>query len=331
MKMNKKRASALVAGVLALVFVFTSISCQKLSVNRLRANYHFSKANQFFKDGKFRRAITEYENTLTYNPNMVEAYRFLGESYKSLYKTQDQSPENQEIANKAIAALTKAYEFEPTNKEIIYSLGDMYDKMRDFENAEKLYLKILDLEPTNMNNFYVVAEFYKRYAGEKEELKSRVEAMYLRRIELDPEEPQGYAYVANYYDQITPIPDFDRAVEYQKRRLELDPDNAEIYYSIGVNRFFKAYRLQNILSLEEREKLGQESEKVLLKAVELDPSYPEPYAYLNLVHRNVFAHVYPDRASRHIAEADRWTERFNEVRKRAMEKARLEKELKKIE
>lgn len=329
--MNKKRAAALVATFLALAFVATLTSCQKLSVNKLRANYHFSKANQFFKDGKYRRAISEYENTLKHNPSLVEAYRFLGESYKSLYKTQDDSPQNLEIADKALAALTKAYEFEPTNKEIIYSLGDMYDKMRNFEDAEKYYLKILELEPTNMNNFYVVAEFYKRYAGEKEELKSKVEQMYLRRIELDPEEPQGYAYIANYYDQITPIPDFDKAVEFQRRRLELDPDNAEIYYSIGVNRFFKAYRLQNVLSLEEREKLGKESEEVLLKAVELDPAYPEPYAYLNLIHRNVFAHVYPDRASRHIAEADRWMERFNEVRKRAMERARLEKELKKIE
>lgn len=329
--MIRKRTAALGVGLLALFFILTLTSCEKLSVSKLRANYHFSKANQLFKDGKFRKAITEYENTVTYNPNMIDAYRFLGESYKSLFKTQDQSPENLEIANKALAALTKAYEFDPTNKEIIYSLGDMYDKMRNFEEAEKYYLKILDLEPTNMNNFYVVAEFYKRYAGEKEELKSKVEGMYLRRIELDPEEPQGYAYVANYYDNITPIPDFDKAVEFQKRRLELDPNNAEIYYSIGVNRFFKAYRLQNILSLEEREKLGQESEKVLLKAVELDPSYPEPYAYLNLVHRNIFAHVYPDRASRHIAEADRWTEKFTEVRKRAMEKARLEKELKKTE
>jgi tetratricopeptide (TPR) repeat protein len=311
--------------------VLAFASCQKLGVNRLRANYHFSKANQLFKDGKYRRAISEYENTLKYNPAMVEAYRFLGESYKSLYRPHEESADNVLIANKALEALTKAYESEPRNKEIIYSLGDMYDKMRNFEAAEQYYLKILQLEPTNMNNYYVVAEFYKRYAGERQELKSKVEAMYLRRIELDPEEPQGYAYMANYYDQITPIPDFDSALDFNQKRLELDPNNAEIYYSIGVNRFYKGYRLQNALSLKEREELGNESEKALLKAVEIDPSYPEPYAYLNLVHRNIFAHVFPERASRHIAEADRWVEKFQEVRKRAMEKARLEKELTKIE
>jgi len=329
--MRKKRAAVVVIGLLALAVVLTLTSCQKLNVNRLQANYHFSKANQLFKDGKYRRAIGEYENTLKYNPSMVEAYRFLGESYKSLYRPHDESADNALTADKALEALIKAYESEPTNKEIIYSLGDMYDKMRNFEAAEKYYLKILELEPTNMNNYYVVAEFYKRYAGERQELKNKVEAMYLRRIELDPEEPQGYAYMANYYDQITPIPDFDSALEFHRKRLELDPNNAEIYYSIGVNRFYKGYRLQNALSLQEREKLGTDSEQALLKAVEIDPAYPEPYAYLNLVHRNIFAHVFPERASRHIAEADRWGEKFQEVRKRAMEKARLEKELTKIE
>ncbi|MDH7511410.1 MAG: tetratricopeptide repeat protein [Clostridiales bacterium] len=329
--MRKKKAAVVVIGLLALAFMLTFASCQKLNVNRLRANYHFSKANHFFESGKFSKAISEYENTLKYNPAMVDAYRFLGESHKSRYKPHDESADNLLTANKALEALTKAYEFDPTNKQVIYSLGDMYDRMRNFESAEKYYLKILELEPTNMDNYYVVAEFYKRYAGEKQELKSKVEAMYLRRIELDPETPQAYAYMANYYDMITPVPDFDKALEFQKRRLELDPDNAEIYYTIGVNRFSKGYRLQNILSLQEREKLGIESEKALLKAAEIDPSYPDTYAYINLVHRNIFAHVYPERASRHVAEADRWLEKFQEIRKRAMEKARLEKELARID
>lgn len=329
--MRKTRAAVVVSGFLALAFALTFASCQKLSVSRLRSNYHFSKANQLYKDGKYRKAISEYENTLKYNPAMLEAYRFLGESYKNLYRPHDESADNALTANKALEALTKAYESSPTNKEVIYSLGDMYDKMRNFEAAEAYYLKILELEPTNMNNYYVVAEFYKRYAGERQELKNKVEAMYLRRVELDPEEAQGYAYMANYYDQITPIPDFDSALSFHEKRLELDPNNAEIYYSIGVNRFYKGYRLQNALSLEEREKLGIDSEKALLKAIEIDSAYPEPYAYLNLVERNIFAHVHPERASRHIAEADRWGEKFNEVRKRAMEKARLEKELTKID
>jgi tetratricopeptide (TPR) repeat protein len=329
--MSQKRVGFVFVALLAFALVFFFTSCQNLSVNKLKANYHFSKANQFFKDGKFRKAITEYEDTLKFNPEMVEAYRFLGESYKSLFRVGVDTPENNEISEKALAAFQKAHEVDPKNKDVIYSLGDMYDKLRNFAEAEKYFLMILESEPGNMENYYVVAEFYKRYASEREELRAKAVSMYLRRIELDPENPIGYAYMANYYDQITPVPEFDKAVAYLHMRAELDPNNAEVYYSIGVNRFYKGYRLQNVLSVNERERLGKESVDALMKAAEIDPSYPEPYAYLNLVNRNIFAKIYPEKESRYIQEADRWTEKFQEVRKRAIDKEKLEKELKKTE
>lgn len=313
--------------LLALAVLFISISCEKLKVGTLKGNYHFSKANSFFTDSRYRQAIEEYEKALKYNPKLTEAYRLLGESYKNLYKPGVDTPENQEKAQKALDSLKKAYGIDPKNKEVIHSLGNMYDMMRDFEEAEKYFLKILEMEPTNMDNYYVVAGLYKRYAGEREELKAKAESMYLRRIETDPENPQGYAYIAQFYSEMTPIPDFDKASEFYTLQTKLKPDEALTYYAIGVNRFFKAFRLQNVLSREERIVLADESETALKKALELDPSYSFTYSYLNILYRNVFALVYPEKKSRYIAEADRWQERFMEVRKRELERQRLEQEL----
>ncbi len=56
--MRQKRLGFALMVILAFSLVLVFTSCEQLSVNRLRANYHFNKANQFFKDGKFRRAIT---------------------------------------------------------------------------------------------------------------------------------------------------------------------------------------------------------------------------------------------------------------------------------
>lgn len=328
--MLRRKINSLLVLFLTVSLIFILSGCGKFKFSRLKSNYHLSKANQFFSDGKYRNAIAEYEAALKQDPNLVGAHRFLGESYKNLFKPGLESKDNMEKAEKALKALTKAYESESTNKDIIYSLGDMYDKLGNFEEAEKLYLKIIELEPGNMNNYYVIAEFYKRYAPEREELKAKAESMYLRRIETDPENPQGYAYAANYYDNLLPVPDFDKAVEFQKKRLLLNPDNAEIYYTIGVNRFSKAYRLQNMLSEEERMKLGDESEAALKKAIELDPSYPEPYSYMKILYINVQARVYPEKEERYKAEADRWGEKFEEARKKRLDRMKLEKELKKI-
>jgi len=274
-------------------------------------------------------AIEEYERALTYNPELVDAYRFLGESYKSLYKIGDEDPENLEKAGKALENLNKALEIESRNIQIVHSLGDMYDKMRDFENAEKMFLKVLDLEPTNMDNYYVVAGFYNRYSSQDEELKKRAEEMYLRRIELEPENEKGYAYLAQFYDNVRPIPDFDKAYEMHMKMLLLKPDDALTWYAIGVNQFQKAYRLQNILSRQQRIELSDESESALKKSIDLDPNYPDTYAYVNLLYRNVHANLYPERYDRFIREADRYTERYTEVRKRQLERLRLEEELKK--
>lgn len=324
-----KKMTVFILPFLIVAVIFLMPSCKKLDVNELRANHHFTKANNHFTENQYRLAIEEYEKALEYNPELTQAYRFLGESYKNQYRAGDDSPENLERAEKAIENLNMALEKNPTNIQIVHSLGDMYDRMQRFEEAEEMFLRVLELDPTNMENYYVVAGFYNRYAGEDEDIHKKAEEMYLRRIELDPKNPQGYAYAAQFYDNVRPIPDFDRAYEMHKKILELQPDNALILFTIGVNRFNKAYRLQNLLSRQERIALADESEETLMKSAELDPNYPDTFAYINLLYRNVHAQLYPERSERFVREADRYMEQYNTVRKRQLERLKLEEELKK--
>ncbi|MDD8014112.1 MAG: tetratricopeptide repeat protein [Acidobacteriota bacterium] len=334
--MYRKRTNGILVAILAFAIVFTFTSCEKLRVSKLKANYHFSKANNLFREGMYRKAITEYENALKSDPNLIQAYRFLGESYKSLFKPGVETAINKELETKALDALKKAHEIEPNNKEIIYSLGDMYDKIRNFDEAEKLYLRILELEPQNMSNYYVVAEFYKRYAGEKPDSAQKAESMYLKRIEADPENPQGYAYVANYYENLPASADnidqsmlnFDKAALFTSKRIELQPDNAEAWLAMGINRWSKAFRFQN-LTKEQRLAAARESQKAIEKARDLDPNYPEPYSWLSVLYKSVLSKLEPDKEARYNAEADRYIEKFQDLRKRAAERKKLEDELKK--
>jgi len=330
--MSRIRASRLIIGIFAVAIVVSTVACQKLNVNKLRANYYFNRGNALFNEKKYPKAVAEYEQAVKYNPNLKEAFRYIGESYKMIYAPGKESVDNKERGAKALAALNKAYEIDPDNKEIIYSLGDMYDKLHDIPNAEKLFLRIIELEPGNMNNYYIVAEFYKRYAGETKELKQKAEQMYLRRIETDPDAVQGYAYMANYFDNL-PTSDnkdkFDRALEYHRKRLSIQPDSAEVLYTIGVNRFNKVYQLQNFLSDAQKAEAAAESEKALLKAIEIDPSFANSFAYMKMLYINVHAKIFPEKEGRYLAEADRYGEKFKEAQARAVERMKLEKELKK--
>jgi tetratricopeptide (TPR) repeat protein len=273
---------------------------------------------------------------LKYDPNLVQAYRFLGESYKQLFKPAVETPLNKDIEKKALAALLKAHAIDPTNKEIIFSLGDMYDKQRNFDEAEKLYLKIIEFEPGNMNNYYVVAEFYKRYASDKPGVARKAESMYLRRLEADPENPQGYAYIADYYEKLPAsaenidqaMNNFDKANEFQEKRIQLIPNNPEAWLAKGINRWSKAFRFQN-LSREQRMAVAQDALKAIEKARDLDPNYPEPYSWLSVIYKSVLAKLDPDKEARYIAEGDKNLDKFQDLRKRFAERKKLEEELKK--
>lgn len=330
--MSRNRTSPIFVWTLAIVVVLASVGCQKLSVSKLSANYYFSKANQLFKDAKYSKAIVEYEKVVKYNPEMKDAFRFLGESYKNLYIPGKDNPENKGRAENALAALKKAYELESTNKDVIYSLGDMYDRLNNFDEAEKMYLRIVDLEPGNMNNYYVVAEFYKRYAGDRKELKEKAQDMYLRRIETDPENVQGYAYMADYFDKLPPDANkdkFDNALAYVKKRQVLDPNSAVVFYTIGINRYGKGFTLQNYLSQAEKEALANEAEKSLLKAIDLDPAWPEPLVWMRVLYLNLHAKIFPEKESRYLEMASQYGIKYDEARKRQLERIKLEKELKK--
>ena len=319
------------AAAIAVVFAFTG--CQDISYSKLSANYHFGKANSLFRENQYRKAITEYEATLKFNPKMTQAYRFLGESYKQLYKPGVDTPLNKELEQKTLAALNKALEIEPDNKDIIYSLGDMYDKIRNFDQAQKLYLRIIELQPENMSNYYVVAEFYKRYSADNKEVAKKAESMYLRRIETDPDNPQGYAYMAAYLEQVAGGPEellksFEKAADFWQKRITLQPNSAEAMLALGVNQWSRSYRFQ-FLTSQERLKLAQAALESITKAIELDPNYPEPYAWMGPLYQAVLAKLEPEKEARYNAEGARYLEKFSEMRKRAAERKKLEEELKK--
>ncbi|MFW6136735.1 MAG: tetratricopeptide repeat protein [Candidatus Aminicenantaceae bacterium] len=361
--MSLKKTLPVVFVLMAVVLVFSSSACSKLNINKLQANHHFQNANTSFKDQRYRDAIEEYEKALELNPELTQAYLYLGEAYKQLYKPMEDNERNVERAEKALEALKKAYAAHPEDSQVIHSLADMYDKMQNFEEAEKLFLEILEQDPTNMGNYYVVAEFYKRYAGQDgdeeegaegtegaegeeraegeegaEEVETaegktpheKAEEMYLRRIETDPLSPQGYAYVAEFYQNLTPTPAFDKAYFYHMKRTDLEPDNPEAWLAVGVNRWAKSYRLQSQLTREQRLAAAKESEEALLKANELDPSYPEPYSWLSVLYQSVLINIDPDRAPRYKEDAERYLEQFKEARQREADREKLEKDLKEI-
>jgi tetratricopeptide (TPR) repeat protein len=121
---------------------------------------------------------------------------------------------------------------------------------------------------------------------------------------------------------------YEKAAEFWTKRIALQPDSAEAWLALGVNQWSRSFRFQ-FLTAQERMKQAQDALKSIGKAIELDPNYPEPYAWMGPLYKAVLAKLEPEKEARYNAEGDRYLEKFSEMRKRAAERKKLEEELKK--
>jgi tetratricopeptide (TPR) repeat protein len=143
----KKLLSVILSVFLTSFIVISFSGCDQLKISNLKANKHFKLANKYFTDEKYKKAIIEYEEALKMNPDLKAAFYYLGSSYVSVYKPGDESEKNKEIGKKATEYLQRALEQSPDNKDIIQALGDINDKMRNFEQAENTMYRFRNSHP----------------------------------------------------------------------------------------------------------------------------------------------------------------------------------------
>ena len=116
--------------------------------------------------------------------------------------------------------------------------------------------------------------------------------------------------------------DFDNGVLWLKKRLEIEGNNPEVYYLIGVQAWDRSYNFPD-LDPALRSKIVDDGLQSLNKAVELKPDYFEAVSYINLLYREkakmetdpAKKQEYTDTANKYLAQA-------LEMRKAAQEKAK---------
>lgn len=301
-------------------FIVISFSgCDQLKISNLKANKHFKLANKHFSDEKYKKAIVEYEAALQLNPELNAAFYYLGSSYVSVYKPGDESDKNKEIGKKATENLQKALALDPENKNIIQSLGDINDKMRDFEQAEKYYLQIQKFTPNDPASYYNLAGFYNNNAKYDKAID-----MYEQRIALDPANAEGYLYLAGFYQDKRKWDDAIKNHEIRIQKISEDTTMeekaktdflADAYYRLGVVCWNKSYQTPaDVMGSVERLQVVQKGFDALTKSTNLSPNFPDPWAYLSLLYRQKTI-AEPLKKATYDKEAEKMVAKFQELRK----------------
>ncbi len=216
-----------------------------------------------------------------------------------------------------------------------------------FQAAIMHFKTAVGLDPTLLNaKLYLATAYFNQYipSGESpENLKIAAQAIdaYEDVLKADPNNANAIASIAQiyYYEK-----NFDKAKEYQRRLLQVDPNNPVPYYWIGVLDwamcFPRSQQMRKDLKIEFpkdpkdpsslpafpakaraelEEKNGplvKEGVEVLEKAIQLKPNDFETMAYLNLMYRQK-ADLEADASARaaDLKQAENWVDKALALKK----------------
>jgi tetratricopeptide (TPR) repeat protein len=308
--MRKRSLTAVVLVVAGLSLAITGCG----QVGMLKAKMAFKDANALYSGQDYRSAAAKYEEAVAADPNLNEAYFFLGNSYDNLYRPARRGEANNDaLLTKAVDNYKKASQSaqDPKIKQLALEyLVAAYgpDKLNDPSQQEPLVLEMIKLNPNEPTNYFALAKIYEDN-GDYEQ----AEQTFLKAKEVRPQEPTVYTQLAGFYNRQG---DFDKTIAALQERAQREPNNPEAHHLIATYYWDKVYRDFRLPDSEKRKYIesGISSED---KAIGLKGDYFEAITYKNLLLR-LQANVEKDPAKQQalLREADRLRDQAQELRKK---------------
>ena len=219
-----------------------------------------------------------------------------------------------------------------------YKNGRYEEAIENFKNAVAL-----DSELKNAK-LYLATAYAQQYipgVDSPENLQNATAAIdqYKAVLQQDPKNVNSIKGIAYLYLQMKK---FEDAKDYYRKAIELDPNDPEAYYSVGVIDWTQAYQPR----MEERAKLGMRPDEPLKdkklcaklrdengnviqdgldnlnKAIQLRQDYDDAMAYLNLLFREKADREcdQPEERAADLKTADDWVDKTMAAKKAKAEK-----------
>jgi tetratricopeptide (TPR) repeat protein len=219
-----------------------------------------------------------------------------------------------------------------------------------YEEAIDHFQQAVSLDPSLLNaRLYLATAYAQQYipgvdAEDNTRLGQQAIDQYKAVLERDPKSINSVKGIAYIYLQMKK---FEDAKSYYRKALEIDPNDPEPYYSVGVIDWTQTYQPR----MEERAKLGlkpdeqlsskdknekkvceelkqknsaniQDSIEALNKALQLRPDYDDAMAYMNLMYREKADVECDDPAARaaDLKSADEWVDKTMATKRTKAEK-----------
>ncbi len=225
------------------------------------------------KNGKTDVAVSEYERTLSYDPDATTVYKDLALVYLQ-----------QGDVTKALESAKKLQELEKDNVKTQMFLGSFYLSINEMLLAKLCWERVLELEPANETATVYLAAYY--YSDNK--LKESID-YWTKFLEQQPESAEGYFQLGLTQEKLGML---DEALESYKKVNEIKSEAQEGYlarariyenkkeYKLAIEEYkeYAKHFSGNVAILTYlgkcyfEEKKYDEAEEVVLKAKETAPN-----------------------------------------------------------
>jgi tetratricopeptide (TPR) repeat protein len=287
----KMRVQALAMGAVLLV---SGAACAKV-----QSRAAFKDGNKEYTSENFKRAIEHYERAVELDPNLAEAWFYLGSSYQAMYRPGKDTPENKQQLEKAIAAYKKSLETNPATTESqkkvkTNTLGALIaihseEPYKDYDTATQYAQQLVQENPNDAKNLYALANLYEKFNQ-----VDKAEETYRKVSDLNPNDAKACGALAAFYNK--PLWDgrskFDQAIDVLQRCASLAPDDPGGYQKVASFYWDKAYR-DPLITDEQKQHYADKGMEAVNKALELKPDYFDAVIYKGLLYR-VMASVTKD-------------------------------------
>jgi tetratricopeptide (TPR) repeat protein len=249
------------------------------------------QGNKFYKAQNYEAAIEQYNKILAIDTNNYTANYLVAMSYLAMYHPGSTHPKDIEYCDKSSAQFEKL----------------MTLKAPDPETDERV------------RNYYVALL---RSADRTE----KVVAYYEAQLKANPQNATLVSQLAEIYAKKG---DFDNALKYYQQRTQIEPQNKEAWYTIGVVCWERGKNAGPTLPPEDQEKLIQTGLDAMDKALAIDANYFEALVYTGLLWRQrsslLASEMKNEEAGAAFTKAEEFRGRAQEIGKKRMADAAAKK------
>jgi Tfp pilus assembly protein PilF len=168
-----KRYLAALVGIAALALVATGC-------NKLKARDNLNRGVQAYKSTQYTQAVERFETAVQLDPTFTPARLYLAMAYYMQYIPGAESPENQQMADRALDQFQKVLQQDPKNDVATKSIASLYYNQKKWDQAEEWYKKSLQLNPSDKESYYTLgviawSKWYPIYGTARAKLSMRPE------------------------------------------------------------------------------------------------------------------------------------------------------------